>query len=115
MIQVNLRKLIKKGELLSALKSTIAVLEAPIIIRDEQGIIFGDEEPEISRAYPVTLEEKAIAWVEGDGKAACIAQMLSYIAAKEWERKSLAQDTLEKYEEINFYTIFQLKFIIVLA
>ena len=102
MIQVNLRKLIKKGELLLALKSTIAALEAPIIIRDEQGIIFGEEEAEISGSYPVTLEEKAIAWVEGDGKAACIAQMLSYIAAKEWERKSLAQDTLEKYEEINF-------------
>jgi len=38
----------------------------------------------------------------GADRAACVAEMLGYIASKEYEKKILATDSLEKYEKINF-------------
>jgi|GEM_PF-991316 len=103
MVRINLKKLIAKKELASIITNIIGDLGAAIAIQDAEGkILFGEENQSFCYQYPVEVAEMQIGWVTGTEKAATIAQMLSYIANREFERKVLAVDTLEKYEEINF-------------
>lgn len=49
---------------------------------------------------PVELEGEVIGWVKGGKMTPAIAKLISYLAAQELEKKSLARETLEKYKEL---------------
>lgn len=72
------------------------------ILDKEEKIIMGDGGFLSSKRHPIQAGLEVIGWVEGDEKAAIIAESLSYIAYQELEKKLLAIETLDKYEEINF-------------
>ncbi len=105
MINIKLKKLIEKDDLISLLKETIKVLDIPIAIADvKESIILGESNlcHCNSCRYAIKAADEIIGWVFGDEKASIIAKILNYSATKEYEKKSLAIHALEKYEEIDF-------------
>ena len=102
MVPIRLKKLIAKKEISSLIQEMIGVVETPICIEDGDGqLLLGETGTTSYHNYPIVLSGKEIGWVRGNEKASFIASTLSYFAKTELERKSLANETLEKYKEIN--------------
>jgi GAF domain-containing protein len=51
--------------------------------------------------FPILVEGEAIGWVEGDRVARAVAAVLSYACARETDKRSLAQEALGRYRELN--------------
>ena len=103
MVQINLKKLICKKEVFSIVENLIGGLEIPVAIWDTRGVILaGSESRNASHKFPINAASAVIGWVTGSEKAAVVARMLSYAATTEFEKKKLALETLNKYEEVNF-------------
>ena len=51
--------------------------------------------------FPITVEGVTVGWVEGDRTARAIASVVSYAAAREADKRSLAREALERYRELN--------------
>ena len=60
------------------------------------GAIAGD-----TQRFPILLEGDVVGWVEGHRVAAAVAAVLSYAAAREHDKRALAQEALERYRELN--------------
>ncbi len=102
MVQINLKKLITKKELLSVVNNLLSTLDTSISIQDTEGkILLGEDNKYFLGKHPIQAGDQMIGWVTGAPQGIVVAQMLSYIATKELEKKILAIDTLEKYEELN--------------
>lgn len=100
-MQVHLKKLLSKKELLAVINEVIGAAGTPICVRDpEERLLAGVEINNPSHKYPVEHETETIGWVSGDCKASAIASLLSYQAGAEVQKKTLARETLEKYKEI---------------
>jgi hypothetical protein len=54
-----------------------------------------------AQRFPVTVEGETVGWVEGDRTARAIAAVLSYAAAREADKRSLAREALDRYRELN--------------
>lgn len=89
----------------------ISALDESITIQDAQAVILVGSDSSTpltassqlgSPKYPIAAASEVIGWVIGSDRAVFLAEMLSYMAKTELEKKTLAQETLSKYEEINF-------------
>lgn len=107
MVQVSLKKLIVKPGVLNVLHGIINDLGLSLWIEDVEGQpLLGTSSPELHCRFPVSSTEVVIGWVKGDEKATVIASLLSYLAQQEAEKKGLANELLEKYQELDlFYDI----------
>ena len=134
MPSVNLNKILLKGEVLSLLRGLIATLKSPIVIEDQKGKVLvadlgmevateqanlssnysddwasnlhGVKPAEQSRKVAIVLNEEVLGWVIGNEQVEQVANFLNYLVAREFERKTLAIDALDKYREISLlYTI----------
>lgn len=107
MTPVRLKRLLKKdaGKLIQRLAASFAEDEQhrAIAIQDVNGAwILGDEPTDASpERYPIMLEGEALGWVIGPESAAILADLLTHLAEREFEKKTLSQETLERYKEIN--------------
>ena len=102
MMPIRLKKLIAKKEVLSLVEEMMSFVETPICIEDADGrLLLGQNGTTSSHHYPIVLSGKEIGWVRGNEKASFVASTIAYFAKLELERKSLANETLEKYKEIN--------------
>ncbi|MBD2164966.1 GAF domain-containing sensor histidine kinase [Calothrix membranacea FACHB-236] len=104
MTPINFRKLVTQKEFLAILNHLEREMGATICIEDINGtpIIGIKSDVSVSR-YPVLLLEEVIGWVVGDQKSASIATLISYLAQQQSEKKSLAKELLEKYQEIDLF------------
>jgi len=119
---VNLKKIILKGEVLSLLRGLVTPTTYPMTIEDHAGKILVDDlgiinndqgeqiKPDITNSKilktPILLGEETLGWVIGIEQVEQVANFLSYLADREFERKTLAADALDKYREISLlYTI----------
>lgn len=101
MIPFSLKRLLAKKDILSILHQTIAAIATPVTVKDNTGnILLGDGQVDYSGDYPIELSGETIGWVIGTAKTQVIASLLSYLANKELEKKTLAQETLDRYKEI---------------
>jgi diguanylate cyclase (GGDEF)-like protein len=103
MLPVKLKKLIANPELLAIFHDLTNSLDTPIGIFDLEGKNLAgrvDENPQ--EKYPIQIKNHIIGWVVGNAHTALIASILSLFARQEDEKKSLAKEMLDKYEEINF-------------
>lgn len=102
MIKLNFNKLINEPETLSLIRNLTGSLGESCQIFDADGkkIFFGVE-LEFCDSYPIYAGEILLGWVTGSSKVAVVAETLSCIASKELLKKSLAHETLTKYEEVN--------------
>jgi GAF domain-containing protein len=54
-----------------------------------------------TQRYPISVENRVVGWVEGPRAAAAVAAVLSYAAAREGDKRALAQEALDRYREMN--------------
>ncbi len=106
---MRLKKLMKR-EVIALVQELIHASQPPISVLDEEErVIVGAEPPDVSLAkFPIVLEEETLGWVVGAEQASAIAALLSHLAEREYEKRTLSTETLERYKEINLlYTISQ--------
>ena len=100
MTSASLKKLVFRKEL-SLIKALVNAINPSISIQNEEGeFLVGSGGSHLSNQFPVELEGDVIGWVQGDEKAAIVASLLSRLASREWEKRTLAQELLSKYKEI---------------
>ena len=104
MIQVKLKKLLRKRDLSSLLESFKETLNLSFFISDSQeNVLWGNFDKSYDYHYPIIVDEQIVGRVQGKtNKINAVCQMLNYIANEELNKKLLAADTLERYEEIYF-------------
>lgn len=98
---VALKKLLSRRDIADVLNGIVRGMDSRISILELAGnLLWGDGAATGEEKYPVCLQGDTIAWVVGGEKAGAIAQLLSHLAAKELEKKTLAAEVLDKYREI---------------
>jgi class 3 adenylate cyclase len=102
MARVSLKNIIgKRAEISADVLALIKELNIEIWIEDENGKMLIGEQGNGSLSFPVMLNGEKLGWVKGDEKGEIIANLLSHLAAKEAEKKSLGTEVLNLYQEIN--------------
>jgi len=103
MSSVSLKRLISKGKenqelfdnLLNLFSERIGVFD------DQENLLLGVPINNPEEKIPIKLKEEIIGWVYGTKQAGAFAQLLQQLAIKESERKTLGQEVLTMYREIN--------------
>jgi serine phosphatase RsbU (regulator of sigma subunit) len=109
MASISLKKLLKK-ETATIVHELTKALDTAIGVQDPDGeMLSGDETSFAAGKYPVVLDDETLGWVGGTEKAAAIAALLSHLASREIEKRSLSQETLERYKELNLLYTFAAK------
>ncbi|MGD1873142.1 MAG: ATP-binding protein [Mastigocoleus sp.] len=99
---INFQKFLNQKSIISILENTISINNASIYIINQEGqVVFGVYKQDLTQMYPVENGENTLGWVIGDNNSSQISDLLSYLIKQEIEKKSLAQELLDKYEEID--------------
>ncbi|MCF6148569.1 MAG: GAF domain-containing protein [Candidatus Kuenenia sp.] len=114
MVHINLEKLISKKDLSNIITGLANIFKTPIEIQNKDGQVIAcfnntsntttlshSELNSSTNTYPITLNNITIGWIKGDHTAHVFSELLAYLANKEYEKKSLVVDMLDKYREIN--------------
>ncbi|MEA5550028.1 ATP-binding protein [Anabaena cylindrica UHCC 0172] len=104
MSTVSLKKIIHKKELSSLLHNLVYQLNIAVEIELIDGtklISIGKQIAE--NRYPIEVSGKIIGWVIGGEKTILVATLLSVLAKQETEKKELAKELLERYQEIDLF------------
>jgi len=71
-------------------------------IEDENGkLLLGNPTETPGSSFPVNLDNEIIGWIKGDEKSLLIANLITYLAQKEAEKKKLGTEVLGLYQELN--------------
>jgi len=104
MSSISLKKLLKKQEVRALLQEMVQALNIEINIEETSGQnLIGIGVPTLSNRYPITMAESTIGWVIGEAQAIFVANLLSFIAKQESEKRELAKELLERYQEIDLF------------
>jgi serine phosphatase RsbU (regulator of sigma subunit) len=111
MPSVALRTLIQKHKDVAAVVSTlIGAVGADIAIEGPDGeLLYGERRSGPGLRCPVTLDHEPLGWVCGGAQAAAVATVLEHLVAREAERKTLANEVLHLYREVNLIYSFSEK------
>ncbi|MEC4802815.1 MAG: diguanylate cyclase [Jaaginema sp. PMC 1080.18] len=90
--------------LTDALDITVAICEL------DETLVWTNGNPVSAKHHTIAVDNRSFGYIIGPPQAHSLVLTLSYILQKELEKKSLALDTLEKYEEINFLYDISAKF-----
>jgi two-component system, NtrC family, sensor kinase len=97
----SLKKLVFRKEL-SLVKEIVNAVDPRISIQSADGqVILGDAADSHPQRFSIQLEGQLLGWVNGDQRAAAIATLISNLAYRELEKRTLAQELLSKYKEIS--------------
>ncbi|MDZ8223471.1 MULTISPECIES: ATP-binding protein [unclassified Nostoc] len=104
MSAVNLRKMLNKKELPSLLHNLIYQFNIAIDIELVDGTkLISIGEQTAKNRYPIEVSGEIIGWVVGGEQATLLATLLSFLAKQEAEKKVLAKELLERYQEIDLF------------
>ena len=103
MSQISLKRLVSQKEALYLIHTLLSVIDTRISIKTVDGRLLMGDSSQSKSQYPVEVDGEVIGWVLGEPKAAAIASLLTYLAAQELEKKTLAKEVLDKYREINLF------------
>ncbi|MEH2113685.1 sensor histidine kinase [Nostoc sp.] len=101
---VSLRKILNKKELPSLLHNLVYQFNIAVDIELVDGtklISIGEQTAE--NRYPIEVSGEIIGWVVGGEQATILATLLSFLAKQEAEKKVLAKELLERYQEIDLF------------
>ena len=104
-MKINLKKIILDKKTLPVIKELTKAVGNPVTIISAKGKVLlenGKLKPESSREFPIKVFGETIGWVHGTEAAGSIAAMVSLLACKELEKKTISTETLAVYKEINF-------------
>ncbi|MBW4539475.1 MAG: GAF domain-containing protein [Myxacorys chilensis ATA2-1-KO14] len=100
MVQVNLKRVLKKSG--ATIGTLLNGLSAPVQIYDASGtLLAGQPNSAQTEKYPVLVGERQIGWTIGSGDSEIVATVLSALCDRELELKTLADEVLDQYREIN--------------
>jgi len=113
MAHINLKSLLGKNkEATAVIANLIEAIGTPIGIEDTDGrLLFGEASANSKTKYPVKLEGEILGWVSGGEKAETIADLLTHLAGKEAEKKTLGNEVLSLYRETNLIYNFSEKLV----
>ena len=103
---INLKKVIYRTEIQGIIAQLSDSRKSQICIQQSDGKVLmgsGSKNNQESEQYPIKLAEESIGWVSGEQNSAVIASIISYAVQQEFEKKSLAHELLEKYQEIDIF------------
>ena len=101
MAEVNLKKLIG-GRQNTWFEDLLSMADERIAVEDAAGqLLLGTAISQPAVRQPVELNGEVIGYVAGGARAPVFAELLRQLAAKESERKTLGQEVLGMYREIN--------------
>jgi GAF domain-containing protein len=111
-MDVDLRRLVTRHRHVAPMLSALlAGTDAQVVVTDADGALILKRDGSVAagadvaagagQRYPILLDGVPIGWVEGQRVAAAIAAVLGYAAAREHDKRSLAQEALERYRELN--------------
>lgn len=101
------RLIVRHRHVAPMLSALLAGTNARVSITDADGAVILDRQagagpPDApGDRYPITVEGATVGWVEGPRPAGSIAAVLSYAAARETDKRSLAREALDRYRELN--------------
>ncbi len=103
MARVTLKSILsKKNNVSPVVLSFIEQMNAHISVEDESGILLcGNTDILNAHKHPITINEETIGWVKGDEKSTHVADLLTLLAQREFERKTLGSEVLVLYQEVN--------------
>ncbi len=109
-MDIDLRRLVTRHRHVAPMLSALlAGTDARVIVTEADGTVIlhregsgpmGTTATEAQR-FPILLDSSIVVWVEGQRVAAAVAAVLGYAAAREQDKRSLAQEALERYRELN--------------
>lgn len=109
-MDVDLKRLVTRHRHVAPMLSgLLAGTDARVIVTDAEGAVILHREGSgpagaitgEGQRFPILLDGEAVGWVQGGRVAAAIAAVLGYAAAREHDKRSLAQEALERYRELN--------------
>ncbi|WP_427157489.1 sensor histidine kinase [Aliinostoc sp. HNIBRCY26] len=104
MYSVNLRKIFQKKELLSLLQELVNPLNIGLDVETVDGTTLLSIGEQIGKQrHPIEVSGETIGWVLGAEQAKVVAILLSFLAKQEAEKKELAKELLERYQEIDLF------------
>jgi len=103
MARVTLKSILSKKNNVSPLVlSFIEQMNAHISVEDESGILLcGNTDILTAYKHPININDETIGWVKGDEKSIHVADLLTLLAQREFERKTLGSEVLVLYQEVN--------------
>jgi GAF domain-containing protein len=81
--------------LLGGTNAAVRILDTDGTVVLERGEAIGADR------FPIVVERETVGWVEGDRVARSVAAVLGYAASREADKRSLANEALERYRELN--------------
>ncbi|WP_445636689.1 histidine kinase [Nostoc sp. DSM 114161] len=104
MSAISLRKILNKEELPSILQDLVYKLNIAIDIELVDGTkLISIGEQILKNRYPIEVSGEILGWVVGDEQATLVASLVSFWAKQESEKKILAKELLERYQEIDLF------------
>jgi len=104
MAKINLKKLIARSDVSAVIHDIINVTKSPVAILDvDKNPLLGNKVEDSADCYPIDYEGQTFGWVTCGERGAPIVSFLKYLLRTEIEKKSLAGETLDKYQEIAFH------------
>jgi len=102
---LNIKKIVNKKKIAAVINDILRLTNASIAIKDNEGnIIFGEKPNDPSCKHTsVHISGEVVCWIEGKKDAENTISLISYIITSEIERCRLADETLEKYKELNMF------------
>lgn len=97
------RLIVRHRHVAPMLSSLLGGIDAAVRISDADGTVLLERGGERvgSERFAIAVEGRTVGWVEGDRTARAVASVLSYAAAREADKRTLAQEALDRYRELN--------------
>jgi GAF domain-containing protein len=102
------RLIVRHRHVAPMVSALLAGMDAAITIRDatgeaiiERGAPDGSHATGASGRQDITVDGEVLGWVEGGRQARGVAAVLAYAAARERDKRSLANEALERYRELS--------------
>ncbi|MBD1845596.1 GAF domain-containing protein [Cyanobacteria bacterium FACHB-63] len=100
MVRVNLKRVLKQSE--ATIAALISTLNLPVQIQDGSGkLLQGKPDPAQTEKHSIFAGERLLGWVIGGQDSQIIATILTDFCKRELELKTLADEVLDQYREIN--------------
>lgn len=102
-IRIHLKRLLRSGTTTAgAVETMMAAMGSAIRIEDAAGRrLLGAETPLDPLRHPIEWEGDTLGYVIGDRRAAAIADLVTHLVAMEVEKKTLGNEVLGSYRELN--------------
>lgn len=100
MSRVKLKRLLAQRRLASLLQELASRLGSPLCVQDMQGRPVLGATAGAGARHVIEVEGEAVGAVHGDHNAALLAHLLAVLATLDLEKRTLAHDTLCRYNEL---------------